>query len=40
MFFFLSFSSRVNYRRWQVDAFLEAHDSGLTDEDKEVANGT
>lgn len=23
----------------QVDAFLEAHDSGLTDADKEVANG-
>lgn len=24
----------------QVDAFLEAHDSGLTDADKEVAKGT
>ena len=23
----------------QVDAFLEAHDSGLTEADKEVANG-
>lgn len=23
----------------QVDAFLEAHDSGLTDADKRVANG-
>ena len=24
----------------QVDAFLEEHDSGLTDADKAVANGT
>lgn len=26
-------------RTSQVDAFLEAHDSGLTDADKAVANG-
>lgn len=27
------------FNQLQVDAFLEAHDSGLTDADKEVAKG-